>query len=111
MHLGKEVIERTALEEYGDRSVRMVYLESGEVLFLAYDIAKNILGTSSSYSLTKAVDERSKIELVLTFVEDCNPQKYILVNLDGLMCMTYRARRCEVNRLDFINWAKEKSVN
>ncbi len=93
------------------RSIRAVEVVDGSVLFLAHDIAKHALGVSNPFSLTRSVDDRSKVELVLTFTEGQNPQRYILVDLEGLRCMVYRARSSEVNRLDFINWIKQKSVN
>jgi prophage antirepressor-like protein len=104
-------VSETNFDEFGDFILRTVKLSSGEVLFLASDIAINVLGVKNPFNLTKAVDVRNKAEIILTFVEEYNPQRYIFVNLEGLRCMVYRARNCEVNRFDFILWAQEKSVN
>ena len=51
------------------------------------------------------MDKRSKCSAVITFNQDINPQRYILVDLEGLHHMVYRARKVKVNRLDFIHWA------
>lgn len=111
MNIGRHDITEVGELFYDDCVVRTATLDSGEVLFLAKDIATSVMGIVNSFNLTKSVDPRSKVELVLTFEEDLNPQRYIFVNLDGLTCMVYRARKSEVDRLLFIDWAKEKSVN
>lgn len=108
ININKEDIVSADWDTFQYASVRTITLRDGRVLFLAYDIARNILGLSNSAKLYNAVDSRSKGEAVITFVEDFNPQRYKFVDHDGLSCMVYRARKSEVNRLDFINWAKEK---
>lgn len=98
--------------EYEGESIRMVVtLEEGKVLFVASDIATGILGVKNPYSLTQSVDRRCKAEVVTSFVEEYNPQRYVLVDLEGLRSMVYRARNSKYNRLDFILWAKEKGGN
>ena len=94
---------------YTDLTVRVAVMENGNLLFSARDLA-TALGVVNPFNLTKSVDNRSKAEIVLSF-DGTNAQRYIFVNLDGLMCMVYRARKSEVNRLDFITWAKRQGVN
>lgn len=115
MDISKFDIESVNTIYYGEgsekRSIRVVNLTSGETLFVASDIAIFVLGVQNAHNLTRSVDERSKATVIVTFDEIVNPQKYIVVNMEGLRDMVYRARKSEVNKLDFIMWAQEKSVN
>lgn len=94
-----------------DIVIKTVTLVSGEVLFVANDVVVYALGLQNPANLTKGVDDRSKSTVVVSFEEGVNPQRYVLVNMEGLRDIVYRARKSEVNKLDFILWAQEKSVN
>ncbi|HDW3054771.1 MULTISPECIES: hypothetical protein [Bacillus cereus group] len=90
---------------YNDKQIRVVLTTSNQYLFVGYDIGKNVIGIKNPYSLIENMDNRSKCSAVITFNQDINPQRYILVDLEGLHHMVYRARKVKVNRLDFIYWA------
>ncbi|OUB38007.1 hypothetical protein BK708_01025 [Bacillus thuringiensis serovar yunnanensis] len=90
---------------YNDKQIRAVLTTSNQFLFVGYDIGKNAIGIKNPYSLIENMDKRSKCSAVITFNQDINPQRYILVDLEGLHHMVYRARKVKVNRLDFIHWA------
>lgn len=109
MNSSKPVVDKIDWLSYGGEVVRSVVLKDGTVLFLAADIANNIIGVKNPFSLVKAVDHRNKVELVISFDEGYNVQRYIFVNLEGLRCMVYRARSCKVNRYDFIMWAQRRA--
>lgn len=108
MKINKADVVITEWDNFYGVGVRTITLKDGRVWFSAYDIAVEVLGIVSPAKLYNAVDPRSKAEAVLSFVEDYNPQRYNLVNIDGLQHMVYRAKNCPVNRLDFINWAKSR---
>lgn len=106
-------VAKTEWEYFNDgreeRQVRTVTLEDGTVLFAVCDLQDFILEVKNASDLLRQVDNRSKTELVLTFVEEYNPQRYNLVTVDGLTHMVFRARKCAVDRLDFIYWARERA--
>jgi prophage antirepressor-like protein len=95
--------------KYDGRLVRAVTIYDGTVLFVAYDIGKNILGVRNPHDLISSTDRRSKREAIISFDEDVNPQRYILVDIEGLRSIVYRSKKSDVDKLDFIYWAVEKT--
>lgn len=111
MNVDKTNVVNVDWGDFNGRLVRTTKLDDGTVLFAVCDIQENILGVKNASDLYSQIDARCKAELILTFVEEYNPQKYRFVTLDGLAFMVYRARKCQVNRYDFVLWAREKCVN
>ncbi|MGG3797719.1 hypothetical protein [Metabacillus fastidiosus] len=110
MRINKHNIEFAEEVLYEGERLRTIALENGKILFLACDLANNIIGIKGYTKLYNAVDKRCKGDTVITFDESINPQRYKFVDVYGLMCMVFRARECKVNRLDFIQWAQKRRI-
>ena len=111
MNINRLDVMEVQESSYNGKTIRTVALNSGKVLFLAHDTASNYLSITGYTRLYGAVDYRCKGDVILTFEEGVNPQRYKFVDADGLAHMVYRAKTSPMDAYDFVLWAKEKSVN